>query len=85
MHYTKRKSAKSDCVINSYIQNNKKNKQNYALPAISTQNEDPGLSSLFWGVVVFRHYVIIAINLLKNTFKGKLRKQIIFLYFFPDV
>jgi hypothetical protein len=23
--------------------------------------------------------------LLKNTFKGKLRKQIIFLYFFPDV
>ena len=27
---TKRKSAKSDCVINSYIQNNKKNKKNYA-------------------------------------------------------
>ena len=25
----KRKSAKSDCVINSYIQNNKKNKKNY--------------------------------------------------------
>jgi hypothetical protein len=31
---TKRKSAKSDCVINSYIQNNKKNKKNYAWQAI---------------------------------------------------
>ena len=27
---TKRKSAKSECVINSYIYNNKKNKKNYA-------------------------------------------------------
>ena len=28
---TKRKSAKSDCVINSYIQNNKKNKKELRL------------------------------------------------------
>jgi hypothetical protein len=34
-----------------------------ALCAISTLNEDPGLSRLFWGVVVFRRHVILSINI----------------------
>jgi hypothetical protein len=48
------------------ICNNKKNKKNYAWQAISTLNEDPGLSRLFWGVVVFRYPVIIGIEVLSK-------------------
>jgi hypothetical protein len=33
---------------------------------ISTLNEDPGLSRLFWGVVVFRHHMIIGIKMLSK-------------------
>ena len=33
---------------------------------ISTLNEDSGLSRLFWGVVVFRHHVIIGIEMLSK-------------------
>jgi hypothetical protein len=33
---------------------------------ISTLNEDSGLSHLFWGVVVFRHHVIIGIEMLSK-------------------
>jgi hypothetical protein len=36
------------------------------LQAISKLNEDPGLSRLFWGVVVFRHHVIIEIEMLSK-------------------
>ena len=43
-----------------------KNKKNYAWQAISTLNEDLGLSRLFWGVVVFRHHVIIGIEMLSK-------------------
>jgi hypothetical protein len=34
--------------------------------AISTLNEDPGLSCLFWGVVVFRRHVILGIEMLSK-------------------
>jgi hypothetical protein len=42
------------------------NKKNCAWQAISTLNEDPGLTRLFLGVVVFRHHVIIGIDMLSK-------------------
>jgi hypothetical protein len=41
-------------------------KQPYAWQAISTLNEDPGLSRLCWGVVVFRRRVILCIEMLSK-------------------
>jgi hypothetical protein len=34
------------------------------IQGISTLNEVPGLSRLFWGVVAFRHHMIIDIEML---------------------
>jgi hypothetical protein len=41
-------------------------KQSYARQAISTLNGDPGLSRLFWGVVVFRRHLILGIEMLSK-------------------
>ena len=41
-------------------------KRKSARLAILTLNEDSGLSCLFWGVVVFRHHVIIGIEMLSK-------------------
>jgi hypothetical protein len=51
--------------------------------AIATLNEDPGLPRLFWGVVVFRHHVIIGIEMLSKWRHPSIVDRILKLISFP--